>query len=522
MQHQPSIDDLFPTSPVKEAEVLAMLARVPPSSFLWSYVCHAGASTDCHAGYHVIAALALLTQSCPMSYVLRMGTTKYPNLYALIMGQSTESRKTAACDIAADILRRAIPGARGEDPGSSEGLRDRVQVQPRQLIFYEEFGAFLAASEAGYMQQMKTLYTSLYDCTPVGRATVKTKGQMTTVEAPRVSLLAASTFDFLQRHTESVDWMGGFLARFFLFHGVRERSFNPEPMLDEAVRAYVAGLLEQRANRMMHAPCAGMAPEALRTFRVWQGRMAACAASEFLPAAVRASVGRATGMVHRVALLLAWDIGDVHDTQPWLISGLAMELACQIVDWHIRSARIIGDMLSPTKDMLDKQTVYSHIGEDPTPLAKVLLRSGLLHYRFKACLDTLMQSGQVRHCGMGHGAGNVLLQRVSAAEQRLIHAAPPPGVISELPPLEPMPGMAQVIQLNPAQRSASPNPASVGLPDPSGSGGVTSLSESTFSGGSSPDLRISTMRASDLSSSASWSDSGATGNDSSPASQPSD
>lgn len=471
-----NIDDLFPPTPVKEADVLALIRQLPKNSFLYNYICHAGASTDAHVGYHVAAGLALLTQSCPTNLSIPIGTAKYANFFALILGASTTSRKTASIEIACDVLKRAIPGARGSEPGSQEMLRDSMVSQPRKLIVYEEFGAFLAATAQGYMQQLKTAYTALFDCSPVSRETVKSKGQQTLCENPRLSLLCGSTFEFLEEHTEEVDWTGGFLARFFTFYAFRERIFSPEPVVNEAARNMVAGLLQQRAERTSYGICTGLSPEASQAIQAFQERLQQLTMSEDVPKAVAAAVGRSTSMLYRIALMLSWDIGDVHDTEPWAISGLAMRLACMICDFHVRSCRLMGERLTPDRDMRERKRVLDAIGEDPTPLAYILKKAQLLKPRFRIIIETLLAEGTIVTAGTGHGSNeNIMFRRATAAESGLYRAAP------ELKPLDMSdpfadpsadpfadPPMATVIPIGRAQASAQASAQSSSMPDAGG------------------------------------------------------
>lgn len=447
----PSVDELFPPTPIRELEVWNIVRQMSKDSFLANYIVHAGASTDAHLGYHIAAGLALLTQSCPTSLALPIGTAKYANFFALILGASTNSRKTASVEIACDVLKRAIPGARGAEPGSWEMLRDGMVSQPRKLLVYEEFGAFLAATQQGYMQQMKTAFTSLFDCTPVSRETVKSKGQSTTCENPRLSLLCASTFEFLEEHTESVDWTGGFLARFFTFFGFREREYSPEPLINEAHRNAVAALLQRRAERTSYGVCAGLTPEAADAIRAFQQRVTVLMSSRDVPSPVVAAVSRSTSMLYRMALLLAWDMGDVHDTDPWFVSGLTMRLACAICDFHVRSCRMMGDSLTPDRDMRDRKRVLDAIGEDPTPLAYVLKKAQLLKPRFRIIMETLLAEGSIVLCGTGHGSHeNVLLRRTTKHEAAQYRTAPPEAPPSGLPVFDPE--GAQVISLHSASR----------------------------------------------------------------------
>ena len=139
---------------ISEQEVWDAL---PSRGFLRSYVEYASTTTDANIAYHVAAGLSILSQTVPTDFCVPYASPLWGNMFSLIVGDSSKSRKTASINVAQRILRDAIPGSVGEVPGSQEGLYEGLRAQPRQLIIYGEFGEFLAKAEQGDMAAVQFL-----------------------------------------------------------------------------------------------------------------------------------------------------------------------------------------------------------------------------------------------------------------------------------------------------------------------------------------------------------------------------
>jgi hypothetical protein len=144
-----------------ESEVLAAL---PSHGFLRRYVEYATERTDANVAYHLAGGLMLLSQAVPIDYSMPWGSPVYGNVYSMVVGGSSKSRKTSALNIAARLLQDALPSSLQETPGSQEGLIESLRREAKQVVLYPEFGEFLAKSEEGYFLPMKTTLTNLWDC----------------------------------------------------------------------------------------------------------------------------------------------------------------------------------------------------------------------------------------------------------------------------------------------------------------------------------------------------------------------
>lgn len=372
---------------IKEAAVLAALPR---EGFVRQYVEYAKDCTDAPLVYHVGGAIACLTQTCPLDYQIREAGKITPNLFVLLVGPSTVSRKTQAVNIAKDLIEEALPGSLREEPGSEEGLVEAVRIQPRHLLTWGEFGSFLSKADNTYLTKMKTSLNNLYDCSPIGRALAKQ--QRGAVQNPRVSVFAGCAPGYLERHTEPVDWTDGFMARWLTFYAERERTFaraKDDLATRKLLIARLKGLAFGTAGRYL-----GFTAEADRRWEEWHASK-----TNLDPAALRqshAAIARAPGLVLRMALLFAWDYGKARHGE-WTIGLEELEPAIKFGEMHIESVINVTNRLAANKDMMNKRNVLDAISSEfPTPLGFITSQAQMLVKYVQPVLETLREEKSIR------------------------------------------------------------------------------------------------------------------------------
>lgn len=370
---------------LSETEVWAAL---PPTGFVRSYVEYASNCTDANVAYHLAGALTCLTQAVPIDYCVPYASPLWGNMFSLIVGDSSKSRKTASINIARRVMHDAINGCIGETPGSQEGLYESLRSQQRMVVLYGEFGEFLAKAEEGYLMSLKTAYTNLWDGIPIGRALAKTrKGS---IDNPRLSLLCGVATDLLERHTEQADWTGGFLARFLTLHAEPEREFATPPIDDFAKRTAVTQHLRQLATAgNPPGPCLWLDAAGEKMWNDWYESMRPMRTGA--NRRVAAACSRTTSIAAKTALLLAWDIGQARSGQPWHVGTTELESALKIADLHLKSVLELGERITGSRDMRDRALVLRFISEMPTPIGYVIRQSDLLKRRVKEIIDTLLE-----------------------------------------------------------------------------------------------------------------------------------
>lgn len=375
---------------ISESEVWAAL---PTRGFVRSYVEYASQTTDANVAYHLASALSILTQTVPIDYCVPYASPLWGNLYSLIVGDSSKSRKTASINVAQRILREALPGSVGEVPGSQEGLYESLRAQQRQVIIYGEFGEFLAKAEQGYMMPLKTALTNLWDAIPIGRALANSRRGA--VSDPRLSLLCGVATDLLERHTEVADWTGGFLARFLTFHAEPERHYAAPPIDDPAKRAKIVKWVKDlSAPQTIPGRCLWLDKEGEELWAAWWEDMGR--ARDRANRRVAAACSRSTSIAAKTALLLAWDVGDARTGNDWHVGAQELASALAITNLHLDSVIELGETVTGSKDMRDRRSVLRSISDVPTPLGVIIKSSDLLKRRVTEILDSLAEERMVR------------------------------------------------------------------------------------------------------------------------------
>jgi len=139
----------------------------PPAHFVTRYIEYAAKRTDAAYEYHEALALVALAAATPR---LTAKLAPYPrglatNLYVLLVGDSTTSRKSTALSIAKDILDRALPEVLLPDHFSPEGFVEALAAKSNQAAVWtvDEFSEILdKLHHARYLAGLRGLLLTLY------------------------------------------------------------------------------------------------------------------------------------------------------------------------------------------------------------------------------------------------------------------------------------------------------------------------------------------------------------------------
>lgn len=376
-------------------------AALPPHGFLRRYVDYARRSTDAHLSYHIMNGLGILTQIVPSQVHLRFGAEPiYANIYGLLVGQSSLSRKSASLRMAREIIREG-KGRLMEMPASKEALIQLLIETPRQLLLYPEFGAFLSAAENSHQTPMKTMLNDAFDCSPLSNVTVGNKragGKLAHIENPRLSLIGACDPNYLSRHSEMVDWESGFFARFMCFYAQRERFYTSPPDLRTERDALISdfNVLRERAEKCPTTSyCRGRSFTADAIWQPW----AASIEKRTTLVKFKPAMARATTLALKIAIILSCDFGKALEEESWEISAQAMQSAINITELNIESASYISQFIAPDRDMMFRNRVLLSVGTTPTLRSKVLSDSDLLKGKFDQVIATLIDERKIEVIG---------------------------------------------------------------------------------------------------------------------------
>ena len=221
-----SLNDRYastPNVPAAEAAVkvdvpsggYAFTPAFPEDHFVSKYLAYAGHMTDAAGEYHEAAAMILLAS---LTRGMKANLAAFPgglktNLYLLLAGPSTRSRKSTAQRIALDLLDAVLPQTK---------LPARITTEAMVYLLAEKRGmpSTWAPDELGvllaqiyrrdFLRGLEELMLTLYAGDDYTYATVK---DTVTVREPHLSILGAATPESVAASGPGA-MMGGLLPRF--------------------------------------------------------------------------------------------------------------------------------------------------------------------------------------------------------------------------------------------------------------------------------------------------------------------
>lgn len=189
--------------------------RRQPESFVERYIAWARGLGDAAHQYHQAGAFIIL--STLLSGNVRLPTsfgTFIPNLWFMILADTTLTRKTTAMDIAMDLIQELDSDAILATDGSIEGLMTSLSLRPgRPSIFLrDEFSGLLEAmTKKDYYAGMAEVFTKLYDGKMQKRVLRK---EILEVKDPRLILFAGGIKNKVTGLLTFEQVSSGFMPRF--------------------------------------------------------------------------------------------------------------------------------------------------------------------------------------------------------------------------------------------------------------------------------------------------------------------
>jgi ribosomal protein S25 len=184
-------------------------------TFIERYTTWARSLGDAAPQYHQAGAFIAL--SALLAGVVRLPTsfgTIVPNLWFMILADTTLTRKSTAMDIAMDLVSEIDPDAMLATDGSLEGLMTSLAGRPgRPSVFLrDEFSGLLESmTKKDYMAGMAELLTKLYDGKTQKRLLRK---EVTTVKDPVLIIFAGGIKNKITSLLTYEQVSSGFMPRF--------------------------------------------------------------------------------------------------------------------------------------------------------------------------------------------------------------------------------------------------------------------------------------------------------------------
>ena len=368
-----------------------VVEALPPHGFIRQYVIYAAKQTTSPLCYHLATGLGILACTCPTNLGTTYAGQLRANMFCLLIGRSGEDQKSSALGIGRELLFEALPSLVGDFPGSPEGLIDSLGRTPSQMIPISEFGRFLSSAQRGYFEPIKSLLADIWDSQSLQRA--KANGNVIRVDNPRLSMVAACSLPYLERHTLTEDWSGGFMGRWAVMYGRRERS-DPDPCGDRTNFSWLAQQLKKRGTTTTAGWCTGLSPKAKELWYAWYKSLD----RRSVPAKVEGVKARAPTIARKVAMLYSWDYGAAgRGPDDWKITLNELIPAIKFAELHITSLVSLSEKIADHPDARLRRAVLQamedHNGH--ATLGRILGSLKMKKRPIVEILDSLLEEGRV-------------------------------------------------------------------------------------------------------------------------------
>lgn len=175
--------------------------------------------------------------------VLNFGTIPiYPNIWVLLLGESSKCHKSTALTIGKSILSKVGNQYIMADDYTYSAMVTQMASGVKGLMLIYEFEKFIKSCEQDYNSQLRSFFTEIYDCNSFVRVTGKNGTQI--ISDPFVSKGCASTMEWMNMSNLT----GGLLARYLMVFSDPLPTALPEEK-DETLERELVMILQEIASK---------------------------------------------------------------------------------------------------------------------------------------------------------------------------------------------------------------------------------------------------------------------------------
>lgn len=355
-------------------------------NFIKEYQDYGCKLTDADPIFHLAVSLALIAAAVGNRIWFWFGDKKlFLNLFLLLLGDSSQTRKTTCLNIGKSILHHTKPDAIFINEGSYEKILALLSKFPAGIFFYNEFMSLISMISRDYNIALKSFFTDIFDgCDIYRRQTMG--GSDVEIENPAVSIAAASTIEWFQSRLPEDDYRGGFIVRFLTVQGRRKGPLIPlPPPVDQDQK----GMLIKELKRLASITgVAKLSDEARQLHDAWyinhSNNMGAFKFAAFF--------SRLQGYLIKISII--FELASSHSL---VVSGDAMREAVSFIDQvALDLRRLQNDDLVFSKGQRHIKIVKQYLdGRGRVPRSKLLTSTRLSARELNEAILTLIESEQV-------------------------------------------------------------------------------------------------------------------------------
>jgi predicted transcriptional regulator len=190
-------------------------------TFVDTYREWATEATDAVADFHDISMLVVLSAIVSSSVKLETSAGMItPNIWGIILGDSTVTRKTTAMSMAMGFLLTIDPTLVVATDGTGEGLLSALSERPNRSSMYykdEVSGLFDSMTKKDYLAALQETFTALYDVPSI--ISRRLRKETIVIESPAFVILCGGVTSKVFAATDETFVLSGFLPRFIVVSG---------------------------------------------------------------------------------------------------------------------------------------------------------------------------------------------------------------------------------------------------------------------------------------------------------------
>jgi hypothetical protein len=323
--------------PVWDLEIVR--PYIPAYGWIRDYLVYALQCTDAPPLYHVMSALALVSNALASNHNCIVDGEAIPlHDFFLVVGESG-TRKTAAIKRALKVVQPCYARTKLDhriwypEACTPEGIACALEEDPNRLMVLYEWSDLHAGGRASYWQHAPQFWELIFDQQPIQRLKI---AKSVKIERPSITILGASTPSLIRQHTTKYDWEAGKMARYLI--GYQEKPDDAE-MANAVEHPEYFDDLRQNYERLLTPSLVEslqFSEEAKQYKRDWQYSREWKTFLAELPEHLKPSGQRAGDHVLRVAALYQASIDYPYN---YVVDAPAVAQAIQFVWWCLDSVK---------------------------------------------------------------------------------------------------------------------------------------------------------------------------------------
>lgn len=206
-------------------------------SFIDDYIKYAVDLCDAPVVYHKFVARALVGLACRNRAYCQFGAARiFPNIWMILIGQSSLFRKTTSIDQGLQIMDKVDPHHRLPNEITPQALIPALANQPYGTLYFSEYRTLASFLDYDYMKASEPILTDFYDVPDYRSKKLSDKNTKREVffevRYPTISILSATTMDWFVESIKKGQIEGGYLPRYLIVLARSKERTGPPGILD--------------------------------------------------------------------------------------------------------------------------------------------------------------------------------------------------------------------------------------------------------------------------------------------------